>query len=131
MSLSDPIADMLTRIRNASSAAKPEVSMPSSKIKAAIAGVLKQTGFIAGFAIEGEGPKKSLNLSLKYSDGAPVIEGIERVSRSSRRVYAGAGEIPRVLGGLGVAVVSTSKGVMTDREARKQKIGGEVLCYVW
>lgn len=131
MSLSDPIADMLTRIRNAASAEKMEVEIPSSKLKAAIAHVLKKKGFIDDFSVDGDGPKKNLKLALKYLDGESVIEGLERVSKPSRRVYASADNMPRVLGGLGVAIVSTSKGVMTDREARKENIGGEVLCYVW
>lgn len=131
MSLSDPIADMLTRIRNAANVAKIDVDMPASKLKAAVADVLKQAGYIEDFTVVGDGPKKTLNIVLKYYDGTNVIEGLERVSKPSRRIYAGAGEIPRVLGGLGVAIVSTSKGVMSDREAREQNIGGEVLCYVW
>jgi small subunit ribosomal protein S8 len=131
MSLSDPIADMLTRIRNASSAEKADVAMPSSKLKAGIAGVLKQTGFIDDFAVEGEGAHKTLTVSLRYFEGESVIEGLERISKPSRRVYASSGDLPRVLGGLGVAIISTSKGILTDREARKENIGGEVLCYVW
>lgn len=131
MSLSDPIADMLTRIRNAANVAKIDVEMPASKLKAAVADVLKQAGYIEDFTVIGDGPKKTLNIALKYYDGVNVIEGLERVSKPSRRIYAGAGEIPRVLGGLGVAIVSTSKGVMSDRDAREQNIGGEVLCYVW
>lgn len=131
MSLSDPIADMLTRIRNACNAAKLEVDIPASRMKTSIADVLKQNGFIDDFSVEGDGPKKSLKLSLKYFDGEPVIEGLERVSKPSRRVYSNAGDMPRVLGGLGIAIVSTSKGLMTDRDARNENIGGEVLCYVW
>lgn len=131
MSLSDPIADMLTRIRNATTAELAEVGMPSSKVKTAIAEVLRQNGFIEGFSVTEAGAGKLLNIELKYRDGQSVIEGIERVSKSSRRVYSGSGDMPRVLGGLGIAIVSTSKGVMTDRQARKDNIGGEVLCYVW
>ncbi len=131
MSLSDPVSDMLTRIRNATRAALPSVQMPASKMKAAIAEVLKQNGYIEDFSVADDGPGKSLSIVLKYYDGESVIEGIERVSKPSRRQYAGADKLPRVLGGLGVAIVSTSKGVMTDRSARKENIGGEVLCHVW
>lgn len=134
MSMSDPIADMLTRIRNAVAAKLPEASMPASRMKAAIAAVLKEQGYIQDFRVDGEGTaRKSVVIELKYQGKRrdPVIEGIERVSRPSCRIYCGSTEIPRVLGGLGVAIVSTSKGVMTDRAARKQNLGGEVLCYVW
>ena len=130
MSVNDPIADMLTRIRNACKARHPEVSMPSSKLKAAIAEVLKQNGYIIDFRVEGD-VKKVLTIVLKYRDGEPVIEGLKRVSKPSRRVYVGADEIPRVLDGLGIAVLSTSKGVVSDRAARRENVGGEVLCYVW
>lgn len=134
MSMSDPIADMLTRVRNASTAKQPVVSMPSSKIKAALAETLKDTGFIEGYSVEDNGNnKKTLTLTLKYKgkNAAPVIEGIKRVSKPSRRVYVNCTEIPRVLGGLGVAILTTSEGLMTDRAARKRNIGGELLCYVW
>ena len=130
MSMSDPIADMLTRIRNAQMVEKPSVSMPSSKLKAAIAQVLKDEGYIEGFAIKSEGDKPQLEIGLKYYAGHPVIEHIERVSRPGLRVYKGRHDIPTVMNGLGVAIVTTPKGVMTDRKARQVGIGGEVLCYV-
>jgi len=130
MSMSDPIADMLTRIRNAQSVEKVVVSMPSSKLKVAIAQVLKDEGYIDGFALRGDATKPELEISLKYYAGRPVIERIERVSRPGLRVYKGRHEIPNVMNGLGVAIVTTPKGVMTDRKARQVGIGGEVLCYV-
>ncbi len=130
MSMSDPIADMLTRIRNAQSVEKVSVAMPSSKLKAAIAQVLKDEGYIDGFAAKNEGGKSQLEISRKYYAGRPVIERIERVSRPGLRVYKGRHDIPQVLNGLGVAIVTTPKGVMTDRKARAAGIGGEVLCYV-
>jgi small subunit ribosomal protein S8 len=128
--MSDPIADMLTRIRNAQSVEKAVVSMPSSKLKVAIAQVLKDEGYIDGFAVRGDGTKPELEISLKYYAGRPVIERIERVSRPGLRVYRGRHDIPNVMNGLGVAIVTTPKGVMTDRKARQVGIGGEVLCYV-
>lgn len=130
MSMSDPIADMLTRIRNAQSAEKVEVKMPSSKLKVAIAGVLRDEGYIDDFKVGAEGGKAELTIGLKYYAGRPVIERIERTSRPGLRVYRGAHDIPRVMNGLGIAIVSTSKGVMTDRRARGLGIGGEVLCIV-
>ena len=130
MSMSDPIADMLTRIRNAQSVEKVVVAMPSSKIKVAIAQVLKDEGYIDAFALKGDSGKNELEISLKYYAGKPVIEHIERVSRPGLRVYKGRHEIPNVKNGLGVAIVTTPKGVMTDRKARQVGIGGEVLCYV-
>ena len=130
MSMSDPIADMLTRIRNAQSVAKAAVTMPSSKLKVAIAQVLKDEGYIDGFAIKSEDGKSALEIALKYYAGRPVIERIERVSRPGLRVYKGCHEIPQVMNGLGVAIVTTPQGVMTDRKARAAGIGGEVLCYV-
>jgi small subunit ribosomal protein S8 len=129
MSMSDPIADMLTRIRNAQSVDKTAVTMPSSKLKVAIAQVLKDEGYIDGFAIKGDG-KAELEIALKYYAGRPVIERIERVSRPGLRIYRGRHDIPQVMNGLGVAIVTTPKGVMTDRKARAAGIGGEVLCYV-
>jgi small subunit ribosomal protein S8 len=129
MSMSDPIADMLTRIRNAQSVDKSAVTMPSSKLKVAIAQVLKDEGYIDGFAIKGEA-KAELEIALKYYAGRPVIERIERVSRPGLRIYRGRHDIPQVMNGLGVAIVTTPKGVMTDRKARAAGIGGEVLCYV-
>jgi small subunit ribosomal protein S8 len=129
MSMSDPIADMLTRIRNAQSVDKSAVTMPSSKLKVAIAQVLKDEGYIDGFAIKGE-QKAELEIALKYYAGRPVIERIERVSRPGLRIYKGRHNIPQVMNGLGVAIVTTPKGVMTDRKARAAGVGGEVLCYV-
>lgn len=132
MSMSDPISDMLTRIRNGQSARKSQVSMPSSKAKVAIARVLKDEGYIEDFQTEVEGAKTSLSVTLKYQgNGTPVIEKIDRVSRPGLRVFKGKAELPRVRGGLGVAIVSTSKGVMTDRAARAAGEGGEVLCVVF
>ena len=130
MSMSDPIADMLTRIRNAQSVDKASVSMPSSKLKVAIAQVLKDEGYIDGFAIKGEQGKAELEIALKYYAGRPVIERIERVSRPGLRIYKGRHDIPQVMNGLGVAIVSTPQGVMTDRKARATGVGGEVICYV-
>jgi small subunit ribosomal protein S8 len=130
MSMSDPIADMLTRIRNAQQVDKPTVTMPGSKIKTAIAAVLKDEGYIESFEIKGTVAKPELEISLKYYAGRPVIERIERVSRPGLRVYKGQTSIPTVMNGLGVAIVSTSRGVMTDRKARATGVGGEVLCYV-
>jgi small subunit ribosomal protein S8 len=130
MSMSDPIADMLTRIRNAQSVEKAVVKMPSSKLKVAIAQVLQDEGYIDGFAVRTEGVKSELEISLKYYAGRPVIERIERVSRPGLRVYKGRDAIPQVMNGLGVAIVTTPQGVMTDRKARATGVGGEVLCYV-
>jgi small subunit ribosomal protein S8 len=130
MSMSDPIADMLTRIRNAQTVEKASVSMPSSKLKVAIAQVLKDEGYIDGFAVKSEGAKSELEVVLKYYAGRPVIERIERVSRPGLRIYKGRDAIPQVMNGLGVAIVTTPKGVMTDRKARQTGVGGEVLCYV-
>jgi small subunit ribosomal protein S8 len=130
MSMSDPISDMLTRIRNAQRAEKASVSMPTSKLKLAIAKVLKDEGYIDGFVVDGDVAKSQLTISLKYYAGAPVIERIERVSRPGLRIYKGVDDIPKVMGGLGVAILSTSRGVMTDRAARAAGIGGEVLCLV-
>ena len=130
MSMSDPIADMLTRIRNAQQAQKSSVAMSSSKLKVAIARVLKSEGYIDDFAVNENGGKAELALSLKYYAGRPVIERIERVSRPGLRVYKGSDDLPRVMNGLGVAIVSTPKGVMTDRAARAARAGGEVLCIV-
>lgn len=130
MSMTDPVADMLTRIRNAQMAEKVSVAMPSSKIKVAIASVLKDEGYIDDFAVRDAEGKAQLNLALKYYAGNPVIGRIERVSRPGLRVYKSKDELPRVLDGLGVAIVSTPKGVMTDRKARASNVGGEVLCIV-
>ncbi len=130
MSMTDPIADMLTRIRNAQMVDKGAVSMPASKIKVAIAGVLKDEGYIDDFAVREVEGKALLDIALKYYAGRPVIERIERVSKPGLRVYKGKDDLPRVMNGLGVAIVSTPKGVMTDRKARASNVGGEVLCIV-
>lgn len=131
MSMQDPISDMLTRVRNAQERAKREVVMPASGKKAAIAEVLKKEGFITDYRVEGEGAQRALRIELKYYQGRPVIERIQRVSRPGLRVYRSKDELPSVVGGLGVAIVSTSKGLMSDREARAQGIGGEVICSVY
>lgn len=130
MSMSDPIADMLTRIRNAQSVNKVSVSMPASKIKGAIANVLKDEGYIEDFSVDANNGKPLLNIGLKYYAGRPVIEKIERVSKPGLRVYNSGQNIPKVMNGLGVTIVSTSKGVMTDRKAQAAGIGGELLCVV-
>ena len=132
MSMNDPIADMLTRVRNANSAGKQTVSMPSSKKLVEIARIMQEEGYVAGYeVVEGE-PRATLEITLKYGEKkAKTIRGIKRISKPGLRIYAGKDELPRVLGGLGTAVISTSKGVMTDREARKMNIGGEVLAFVW
>jgi len=130
MSMSDPIADMLTRIRNAQAVEKKSVTMPASKIKVAIAQVLKDEGYIDAFALKVDSGKNELEISLKYYAGKPVIERIERVSRPGLRIYRGRDAIPQVMNGLGVAIVTTPMGVMTDRKARATGVGGEVLCYV-
>jgi small subunit ribosomal protein S8 len=130
MSMSDPIADMLTRIRNAQSVEKATVTMPASKVKVAIAKVLQDEGYIDGYKVKSDAGKAELEIALKYYAGRPVIERIERVSRPGLRVYKGCGAIPQVMNGLGVAIVTTPKGVMTDRKARQTGVGGEVLCYV-
>jgi len=130
MSMSDPIADLLTRIRNAQMVSKATVSAPFSKVKGAIAQVLKDEGYIDGFQVKSADGKSEIEITLKYYAGRPVIEHIERVSRPGLRVYKGAGAIPQVQNGLGVAIVTTPKGVMTDRKARSSGVGGEVLCYV-
>jgi small subunit ribosomal protein S8 len=134
MTMTDPIADMLTRLRNANTAMHDEVAMPSSKLKEALADVLKSEGYIDGFAVaDAVGrPGRTLTIEMKYSpERKRVISGLKRISTPGLRVYRGADEVPRVLGGLGVAVLSTSQGLLTDREARKRRVGGEVLCYVW
>jgi small subunit ribosomal protein S8 len=131
MSMSDPISDMLTRIRNAQMAEKNTVKMPSSKLKVAIAEVLKDEGYVDGFnVVASEGGKATLEIGLKYYSGRPVIEKIQRISRPGLRIYKGSDDIPKVMNGLGIAIVSTSKGLMTDRKARANGIGGEVLCVV-
>ena len=130
MSMQDPLSDMLTRIRNAQLVGKTEVSMPASKLKANVAKVLEAEGYIQGFSVNGD-VKAQLTLELKYFDGKPVITEIDRISRPGLRNYAGKDDLPSVRGGLGVAIVSTSRGVMTDRAARSEGIGGEVLCTVF
>jgi small subunit ribosomal protein S8 len=134
MTMTDPIADMLTRIRNANSAMFDTVRMPGSKLKESLASILEREGFIAGYHVEPntEKPGTTLEITLKYSgDRTRTIAGIKRISKPGLRIYARADGIPRVLGGMGVAVVSTSQGLLTDREARKKHLGGEVLCHVW
>jgi small subunit ribosomal protein S8 len=130
MSMHDPIADMLTRIRNAQLVGHAEVTMPASRLKASIARVLKDEGYIDDYGLRDSGPRKELAIALKYYAGRPVIERLERVSKPGLRVYKGRDDIPRVMNGLGVAILSTSRGVMTDRKARADGVGGEVLCIV-
>src|SRR5882757_6055054 len=130
MSINDPIGDFLTRIRNGQSARKKTISSPSSKQREAVAGVLKDEGYIAEFSVKAEGGKKVMTVTLKYFDGKPVIERIDRVSTPSLRVYKASGSLPKVLGGLGVAIISTSSGVVTDRAARAAGHGSEIICYV-
>ena len=133
MTMTDPIADMLTRIRNANVAMHEEVQMPSSKLKEALAEVLRREGYIHGYEVADiDGPGRLLTIDMKYSpDRERVIRGLRRVSKAGLRVYTKADRVPRVQGGLGMAVLSTSKGLMTDQEARRRRIGGEILCYVW
>jgi small subunit ribosomal protein S8 len=132
MTMTDPVADMLTRIRNANMAYTEQIAMPSSKLKAAVAEILKQEGYIRDYLVEPTTPQATLKLALKYTkDRERVLTGIRRISKPGLRVYAKADEMPRVLGGLGVAIVSTSKGLVTDREARRAGVGGEILAYVW
>ena len=131
MNITDSIGDMLTRVRNASAALKPEVLVPHSKLKAEIARILKKEGYVVDFAVEQEGTHKQIRIELKFSGKTPAIEGIKRVSRPGRRVYVGGEDVPRVLGGMGTALLSTSRGIMTGSEARKLKVGGELLCTVW
>jgi len=128
--VNDPISDMLTRIRNANRALLPAVELPHSKMKESLAGILKREGYIIDFAVEGKLPKK-LKVKLKYQGKKSVIEGLRRISSPGLRRYVGATEIPRVRGGLGVAVISTSEGIMTDTQARRKNIGGELICFVW
>jgi small subunit ribosomal protein S8 len=130
MSMTDPIADFLTRIRNGQLSGKPEVAAPSSRIKLALAKVLKDEGYIEDFVVDGDKTKPTVRVRLKYYQGRPVIERLERVSRPGLRVYKAKDELPKILGGMGVAIISTSKGLMTDREARAAGHGGEVLCVV-
>ncbi|RLB24038.1 MAG: 30S ribosomal protein S8 [Deltaproteobacteria bacterium] len=132
MTMTDPIADMLTRIRNAQRASHESVDIPSSKLKINMAKVLKSEGYIKNFRVMPDGKQGILRIFLKYDEqGRPVIEGLKRVSKPSRRVYAGYDDIPKVLNGYGISIVSTSKGIMTDKKARRMKVGGEILCSVW
>ena len=131
MSMTDPIADMLTRIRNANAVKNATVAMPSSNFKVHIAEILKEEGFIKDFTIEEDGVKKTIVITLKYNGNERVITGLKRISKPGLRIYAKVDEVPKVLNGLGIAILSTSKGVMTDKEARAQKVGGEVIAYVW
>lgn len=130
MSMTDPISDMLTRIRNGQKARKVNVAMPASKAKESVAAVLKDEGYITGYSTDGEASEKTLTVELKYFEGVPVIENIQRASKPGMRLYRGKDELPKVLGGLGVAIVSTSAGVMSDKMAREKGVGGEVLCVV-
>jgi small subunit ribosomal protein S8 len=132
MNVTDPIADMLTRIRNASSARHKELTLPSSRVKREIARILAEEGFIESYETQPDGVQERLNLRLKYVEGrTPVVSGLKRISKPGLRVYARKTEIPRVLGGLGLVILSTSRGIMTGAQARKLNLGGEVLCYVW
>ena len=131
MHLTDPIADMLTRIRNANLAKHNTVKIPFSKIKESLANILKSEGYINSFEVKEEGTKKDIIVSLKFMDGEAVIKGLKRISKPGRRVYTSVESLPKVLGGLGIAIVSTPNGVITDKECRKHSVGGEVLCYVW
>ncbi len=130
MSMSDPIADMLTRIRNGQIAGHSTVVMPASKVKVAVAKVLEDEGYVSAYSVSEKNGKSELSVDLKYFEGKPVIEMLKRVSRPGLRVYKNKNELPKVIGGLGVAVVSTSKGIMSDRNARSQGIGGEIICYI-
>ncbi|MCC7368178.1 MAG: 30S ribosomal protein S8 [Chloroflexi bacterium] len=130
--MTDPIADMLTRIRNGLQSRHAAVEMPASKLKSAIAEVLKDEGYIKGYSQSGEGPSKTLKVELRYvGKNEPVLSGLKRISKPGLRVYAGAEELPRVFGGLGTAIISTSRGVMSGAQARKMRVGGEVICHVW
>ncbi|AKC95090.1 30S ribosomal protein S8 [Sneathia vaginalis] len=131
MNLTDPIADMLTRIRNANAAKHATVAVPFSRIKESIANILKNEGYIVDYEIKEEGTKKDIVVTLKFVDGEEVVKGLRRISKPGRRVYSSVDNLPKVLGGLGIAIVSTPKGVLTDKECRKHSVGGEVLCYVW
>ncbi len=130
--MTDPIADMLARIRNALLAKHKTVEVPASKLKLEIARILKEEGYIEDYEFVAEGPQGKINLKLKYDENRrPVIAGLKRVSKPGRRIYAGAKKLPRVMGGLGIAIISTSRGIMTDHEARRQRVGGEILCEIW
>lgn len=133
MTLSDPIADMLTRIRNANTAKHDTVEIPSSKMKLSIAEILKDEGYIAGYEVKGDGAAKNIIVTLKYSADKTerILTGLKKISKPGLRIYAGAQDLPKVLGGLGIAIISTNEGVMTDKQAREKNVGGEVLAYVW
>ena len=133
MTLSDPVADMLTRIRNANTAKHDKVEVPSSKMKLAIANILKEEGYIAGYEVKGEGVAKTIVITLKYGRDKDdrILSGLKKISKPGLRVYANAQELPKVLGGLGIAIVSTNEGILTDKQAREKNVGGEVLAYIW
>lgn len=132
MTMTDPIADMLTRIRNALKASQEEVDIPSSKLKINLSKILKSEGYIRNFKIIAEGEHKNIRIFLKYNeDGAPVISGLKRVSTPSRRIYKGCADIPKILSGYGISIISSSRGLITDREARKMNVGGEIICSLW
>jgi small subunit ribosomal protein S8 len=131
MAVTDPIADFLTRIRNASKARKIKVEIPSSKMKAGLADILKKNGYIYDYKIDEDSKQNVISVLLKYSDGEPAINGLKRISKPGLRIYKKSDELPRVLNGLGTAVISTSKGLLTEKEARRQDAGGEVVCYIW
>ncbi len=131
MAVTDPIADFLTRIRNASKAKKIKVEIPSSKMKAGLAEILKKNGYIYDYKIDDDNKQNVISVLLKYSDGIPAINGLKRISKPGLRIYKNSNELPRVLNGLGTAVISTSKGLLTEKEARRQETGGEVVCYIW
>ena len=132
MVMTDPIADMLTRIRNASNQKHSDVDIPMSKLKLEMARILRESGFIVNYSVDGEGKDKKISVRLKYSrSDVPTITGLKRISKPGCRVYVGKDEVPRVIGGIGIAILSTSRGLLSDKEARKDKVGGEVLCYIW
>ena len=131
MAVTDPISDFLTRVRNASKAKKVKVEIPSSKMKAGLAEILKKTGYIYDYKIDEDNKQNVISVLLKYSDGEPAINGLKRISKPGLRIYKKSDELPRVLNGLGTAVISTSKGLLTEKEARRQDTGGEVVCYIW
>jgi small subunit ribosomal protein S8 len=131
MAVTDPISDFLTRIRNASKARKVKVEIPSSKMKAGLAEILKKNGYIYDFKVDEDNKQNVITVLLKYSDGVPAINGLKRISKPGLRIYKKSDELPRVLNGLGTAVISTSKGLLTEKEARRQSAGGEVVCYIW
>lgn len=131
MAVTDPISDFLTRIRNASKAKKVKVEIPSSKMKAGLAEILKKNGYIYDYKIDEDNKQNVISILLKYSDGVPAINGLKRISKPGLRIYKKSDELPRVLNGLGTAVISTSKGLLTEKDARRQQAGGEVVCYIW